>query len=147
MIQKQLYAPPMPKNILIDLNVIVDVLLDRKGAEASTSILELGENNNFSLYVSAHMVTTFAYILESAKVPGAKVLQHIHWLLETFIVVPVDGVLLKNALKSHIKDYEDAVAERAALVCRASAIITRNGKDFVASTIPVFSPEEYLQQY
>src|SRR5665213_1501333 len=102
----------MPKNILVDLNVIVDVLLERKGAEASTSILELGERSNFSLYVSAHMVTTFAYILESAKVPSTQLLQHVHWLLETFIVVPVDSTLLKNALKSQIKDYEDAVVER-----------------------------------
>ena len=144
---KQQYVPIMPKNILIDLNVIVDVLLERKGVEASTTILELGEGSGFSLYVSAYMVTTFAYILESAKVPNTQLLQHLCWLLETFMVVPVDRALLKSALKSKIKDYEDAVVERAAISCGATVIVTRNGKDFASSTIPAFSPEVYLQKY
>ena len=137
----------MPKNILIDLNVIVDVLLERRGVKSSTAILELGEQNDFSLYVSAHMVTTFAYLLEAAKVPNAQLLEHLSWLFETFIVVPVDSLLLKSALKSKVKDYEDAVVERAALACGASVIVTRNSKDFVFSTVPAFSPEEYLQKH
>jgi predicted nucleic acid-binding protein len=141
------YVPTMPRNILIDLNVIVDVLLEREGVKASTTILELGEVRDFSLYVSAHMVTTFAYLLESAKVPNPQILQHLSWLLETFIIVPVDSTLLKSALKSKVDDFEDAVVERAAISCGASAIITRNGKDFAFSKIPVFSPEEYLQKY
>ena len=58
-----LCVTPMPKNILIDLNVIVDVLLERSGVEASTNILELGESNDCLLYISAHMVTAFAYLL------------------------------------------------------------------------------------
>jgi predicted nucleic-acid-binding protein len=137
----------MPKNILIDLSVIVDVLLERNGVEASTTILEQAEQSGFSLYISAHMVTTFAYILESAKVPSEQILIHLRWLLETFLIVSVDSVLLKSALNSKIKDYEDAVVERSALSCGASAIVTRNYKDFAYSTVPAFSPEVYLQKF
>ena len=143
---KNRYTPTMPKNILIDLNIIVDVLQEREGVKASITILELGEVRGLSLYISAHMVTTFAYLLESAKVPSLQISQHLSWLLETFIVVPVDSTLLKSALNSKVKDFEDAVVERAALSCGASVIITRNCKDFTFSKIPVFSPEEFLQK-
>ncbi|HTE22687.1 MAG TPA: PIN domain-containing protein [Candidatus Limnocylindria bacterium] len=44
----------MPKNILIDLNVILDVLLERKSFEASLGILRLSERDAYQLYISAH---------------------------------------------------------------------------------------------
>ncbi len=136
----------MPKNILIDLNVVLDVLLERKGFEASRAVIKLGEYGSHRLYTSAHIVTTFAYLLENAKVPKAQILHHIDWLLQKFAVVPVDDALLKAALKSRINDYEDAVIERAARVCDADAIITRKIRDFKASSIPALTPEMYLEK-
>src|ERR1019366_4774752 len=144
MTQKQGYVIPMPKNILIDLNVILDLLLDRKGSHASRTVLELSERESHHLYISAHIVTTFAYLLEEAKVPISEIQHHINWLIETFTVVPVDNTLLKNALKSRITDYEDAVIEQAAIICGATAIITRNVKDFKTSSLPALKPEEYI---
>ena len=135
----------MPENILIDLNVIVDVLLERGGFETSRNVLELGESGSHRLFISAHMVTTFAYILEEAKVPRPEIWRHINWLLQIFAVVPTDGELLKTALKSRIKDYEDAVVEQAALTFGASAIVTRNVKDFKASAVRALTPEAYLK--
>ncbi|HVC35847.1 MAG TPA: PIN domain-containing protein [Candidatus Dormibacteraeota bacterium] len=134
----------MPQNILIDLNVILDLLLDRKGSDASRSVLELNEHDSHLLYISAHIVTTFAYLLEEAKVPISQIQHHINWLIETFTVVSVDNTLLKNALKSRITDYEDAVIEQAAIICGATAIITRNVKDFKTSSLPALKPEEYI---
>jgi predicted nucleic acid-binding protein len=135
----------MPKNILIDLNVIIDVLLERRGFEASLTILELGESDSHRLYISAHIVTTFAYVLEEAKVPRPEISRHLSWLLRAFIVVPIDDKLLKNALKSHIRDYEDAVVEQAAVSCDAVAIITRNIKDFKDSAIRPITPEDWAE--
>ena len=147
MTQKQLYVKPMPENILIDLNVVLDVLLERGGFIASRKILELSEGNSHRLYISAHFVTTFAYLLEEAKIPLTQIHSHIEWLIETFNVVPVDNLVLKNALKSRVKDYEDAVVEQTAIVCNATTIITRNVKDFIASIIPASMPAEYLNAH
>jgi predicted nucleic acid-binding protein len=144
MTQKQGYVTPMPKNILIDLNVILDLLLDRKGSDASRTVLELSEHDSNHLYISAHIVTTFAYLMESSNVQISQIQHHINWLIETFTVVPVDSSLLKNALKSRITDYEDAVIEQAAITCGATTIITRNVKDFKASSLPALKPEEYI---
>ncbi len=136
----------MQKNILIDINVIIDVLLERRGFESSRDVLELSELGSHRLYISAHMVTTFAYILEEAKVPRPEIRRHIEWLLRMFVVVPVDKALLEAALKSRVTDYEDAVVEQAAVMCNASAIVTRNIKDFKTSTAQVLTPEAYVRK-
>jgi len=140
----QLYVARMPENILIDLNVILDVLLERKGFLASKTVLELNEQDRYHLYISAHIVTTFAYLLEEAKIPNPQIQTYIHWLIETFNVVSVDSLVLKNALKSKIKDYEDAVVEQTAILCDATTIITRNVSDFKTSTVRALKPEEYI---
>ena len=135
----------MPTNILIDLNVILDVFLERSGFKASSDVIQLGETQDHSLYISAHIVSTFAYLLENAKVPRQKILEHIDWMLRTFTVVPVDSQLLSLALKSSMVDFEDAIIEQAAQVSACSLIITRNIKDFKASTIEAILPEGLLQ--
>jgi predicted nucleic-acid-binding protein len=145
MTPKPPYVSHMQEDILIDLNVILDVLLERNGVEASQQILELNELRNYKLHISAHFVTTFAYLLGEATVPTKEIQDHIKWLIETFNVVPVDNLVLKNALRSHIKDYEDAVVEQTAILCKASTIITRNVKDFNASAISALKPEDYLK--
>lgn len=133
----------MQTNIFIDLNVILDVFLERKGFELSSDVIQLGEQSSITLYISAHMVTTFAYLLESAKVPRQKILQHIEWLLSTFTIIPIDDALLYKALKSNISDYEDAVIEQAAQTSECTEILTRNVKDFKTSIVKAQTPEEF----
>lgn len=135
----------MPKNILIDLNIILDVFLERKGFEASSDVVQLSENGSYNLYISAHIVSTLAYLLENAKVPRSQIIKHIDWMLQVFAVVPVNGPLLSLALKSNVHDFEDAIIEQAAHVSGSSLIITRNLKDFKTSTVKAVAPEQFLQ--
>jgi predicted nucleic acid-binding protein len=135
----------MPKNILIDLNIILDVFLERKGFEASSDVIQLSESKNYNLYISAHIVSTLAYLLGNAKVPRSQVIKHIDWMLQVFAVIPVDGPLLSLALKSNVRDFEDAIIEQAARASSSSLIITRNLKDFKASTVEAMAPEQFLQ--
>jgi predicted nucleic-acid-binding protein len=135
----------MPTSILIDLNVILDVFLERSGFQASSDVIQLGEGGDYNIYISAHIVSTFAYLLENAKVPRQKILEHIDWMLQTFTIVPVDSQLLTLALKSNIANFEDAIIEQAAQISTCSLIITRNIKDFKASSIEAVLPEQFLQ--
>ena len=131
----------MRKNILVDLNVILDVLLERRGYQSSQAVLE---SSLYKIFISAHIVTTFAYLLENAKVPLNEIKRNIDWLLNTFVVVATTDIILSKALKSDVIDFEDAVIEQAALNCEAEAIITRNVKDFTKSTIPALTPEAFM---
>lgn len=136
----------MPKSILINLNIVLDVFLRRKGFQASSDVIQLGAEKG-QVCTSAHAITTFAYLLENAKVPQAQIERHIKWLLDTFQIIPIGAALLHAALESNIRDYEDAVIEQCAVTSQAEAIITRNVKDFRFSTVPAFTPEAYLRQY
>ncbi|HHO55291.1 MAG TPA: PIN domain-containing protein, partial [Trueperaceae bacterium] len=51
----------------------------------------------------------------------------------------------KTALSTNFKDFEDSIQYLTALkIDNIEAIITRNIKDFRFSSIPVFSPEVYI---
>ena len=144
MIQNKRYEVSMHKNILVDLNVILDVLLERPGYKASQAVLEMQSPNDYTVFISAHVVTTFAYLLENANVPKEEIKRNVNWLLQTFSIVSTDRVILKSSLKSHIKDYEGAVVEQAAIDCGASAIVTRNLKDFSQSVVSATTPEKFI---
>ncbi len=136
----------MPKNILVDLNVIIDALLERPGYQAAQTVLDSSVSRNTALYISAHMHTTLAYLLESAKLSQADIRSQLQWVLQKFEIVPVDSKLLTAALKSDISDYEDAVVEQAAVRCQAAVIVTGNVKDFKRSVVRAVTPEEHLQE-
>lgn len=133
----------MQRNILVDLNVILDILLERPGYTASQAALE-SRSIGYTLCISGHIVTTFAYLLEHAKVPHSEIRRNIGWLLQTFSVVATSDSILSGALESAITDYEDAVIEQAALQCKASVIVTRNVKDFAKSAVQAVSPEKFI---
>lgn len=135
----------MPKNILNDLNIILDVFLERKGFEASSDVIQLSERGNHNLYISAHIVSTLAYLLENAKVPRPQIIKHIDWMLQVFVVMPVDSPLLSLALESQINDFEDAIIEQAARASSSSLIITRNLKDFKAGTVEAMALKSFCK--
>ena len=47
-------------------------------------------------------------------------------------------------LASQFKDFEDAMQYYTAVKAKADVIITRNGKDFAVSKLPVMTAAEYL---
>ncbi len=135
----------MPKSIFVDLNIVLDVVLQRSGWEVAEQVITQPLDSPLRMYMSAHCVTTFAYVLESAKVPHLQRQRQIDWLLHTFTIIPVGSELLLAAVTSKLTDYEDAVVEQAAFACNASVIITRNLKDFKLSLVPASLPEDYLE--
>jgi len=54
---------------------------------------------------------------------------------------------IEKALASAFKDFEDALQYYCALDKESSILITRNGKDFKESMLPIMSPDEYLLNY
>ena len=134
----------MPKSILIDLNIIVDIFTKRSGYINSRKLVLELQARGEKMYISASMVMTLSYILESARQPDSMIGISLAWTLKTFIVVPTDSNILRAALTSSVKDYEDAVVEQAAILSGAQTIITRNIKDFKLSRVPAVTPEDYL---
>ena len=52
--------------------------------------------------------------------------------------------IVDDALASQFKDFEDAMQYYTAIRAKADVIITRNGKDFSSSQLPVMTAGEFL---
>lgn len=130
--------------VLFDTNVILDHMLEREPhVESAERLLSLVDSGAVEGIICATTATTIHYL--ASKAVGAKrAAEYLRTLLSIFDVACVDRDVLAGALDTGFTDYEDAVLHEAALSAGAAAIVTRNGKDFTRSTIPVFDPSELL---
>lgn len=130
--------------VLFDTNVVLDVLLARAPhAEFASRLFSLVDNKVIGGMICATTVTTIHY-LASRAVGAKKAETHLRALMALFEVAPVSREVLTGAMERGFDDYEDAVLHEAALLSGASAIATRNGKDFAKATLPVFEPVALL---
>ena len=54
------------------------------------------------------------------------------------------GLDCRKAISSEVSDFEDAVMAETALRAGMDAIVTRNGRDYASSSVPVYTPAELL---
>ncbi len=132
------------KRLLLDINVVLDILLDRKPhVSASSAIwakIELGEAVGL---FAAHGVTTVFYLVEREH--DARIAREaVEAMLQVVDVAPVDGSVIRSALRLSWPDFEDAVCAVAALNSRCDAIVTRDPSGFPGSPVPVMEPEAVI---
>ncbi|HNR95017.1 MAG TPA: PIN domain-containing protein [Kiritimatiellia bacterium] len=133
--------------IIVDTNVVLDVLLDRKPfANAAAGVFSLIEESKFEGMLCATTVTTIDYLLSQAF-SRPKSLETLRRLLELFEIAPVNRPVIEEAFRSKITDFEDAVLEQAGRLAGADAIVTRNTRDFRNSAIKAIGPDELLSAF
>ena len=130
------------KNIFLDTNFIIDYFVREDFNEEAERLLQLGESQNLSFYISYLSVANFAYIMR--KLPVSQLNDIILRICKIFQVVDntQDQILL--TLQSGFKDFEDGLQYQCALAANCDCIISRNKKDFVTSSIPVMTASEFL---
>jgi predicted nucleic acid-binding protein len=130
------------KRVLFDVNVVLDVLLDRAPfAEASSAAWAAVERGEADGLLSAHAVTTLHYL--NAKAVGVRMAtQTTEALLSVFDVAPIDEAVLRSAVGLEWRDFEDAVTAAGARRAKCDAVITRNPRDFKGAPIKVLTPAE-----
>ena len=130
------------RRLLIDVNVVLDVLLDRRPfADSSSAVWAAVENGEAEGLLAAHAVTTLHHL--NARSVGARAARvTTEALLSVFNVAGVDESVLASALALDWSDFEDAVTAAAARKAKCDAIVTRNPRDFTKSAIRVLAPSE-----
>src|SRR5437773_9275509 len=100
-------------SLLLDVNVVLDVLLDRQPhVEAAASLWEMVERGRVKAYLPAHGVTTIHYLIRRERGP-AFAARAVTDLLRVFDVAPVDVNVLRAAVALRMKDFEDAVCAQS----------------------------------
>lgn len=132
------------RRILIDLNVVLDVLLDRAPhADSAAALWAAVERGAVEGLLAAHCVTTLHYV--AARSGGRDYAdQCVAGVLSVFTVAPVDLGVLQEAIAMRWSDFEDAVCAAAASRAGCQAIATRDPDGFKRSTLPALTPPQAL---
>lgn len=133
------------KHYLVDTNVIIDLLLNREGADAAAALIDGAENGTYRLSLCVLSYTNIYYSLR-------KYLSHeerincLTQIGEVLSSAPVDSNVITAALRSGWSDFEDALQYCAAVSAGiADGIVTRNEKDFILSKIPIINSSEFVK--
>jgi predicted nucleic acid-binding protein len=130
------------KRVLFDVNVVLDVLLDRAPfAESASAVWAAVERGEAEGLLSAHAVTTLHYL--NTRAVGQRLGRDTtEALLSVFEVAEVDTAVLNAALALRWDDFEDAVTAAAARHARCHALVTRNPRDFRRAPVRILTPRE-----
>ena len=132
------------KRVLFDINVVLDVLLDRKPyVEASSADWAAVEAGLADGLLAAHAVTTIHYLVRK-ELGAAKTRQILSAILRVFGVAAVDGAVCEEALQLSCPDFEDAVTAAAARIAGCDCIVTRDPKGFRGSPVRTLTPEAVM---
>jgi predicted nucleic acid-binding protein len=132
------------KRLLLDLNVFLDVILDRQpDADVAAALWAAIERGRGQGMVPAHGVTTIFYILERAK-GAAFARSGVEDLVRVFDVAPVNDEVVKRALTFAWPDFEDAVCAAAAEASACDALVTRDPLGYPDAPLPVIDPAAAL---
>ncbi|MCP5488505.1 MAG: PIN domain-containing protein [Verrucomicrobia bacterium] len=129
---------------LLDTNVVLDVLLDRKPHSVeSAEVFRFIEQGQAEGLLCATTITTLDYLLSQCmkRNESRKLLSQ---LLKLFEVASVNRAVIEDALASRMDDFEDAVLDHAALNSGADVIVTRNSKDFSRGKSNVMDPRQFI---
>jgi len=129
------------KRLLLDVNVILDILLDRKPhVHASARVWTAIEKGTAEGLLAAHGLTTIHYLVQRDRGP-ALARRAVESILGVLNVAPVDAQVIRRALALSWADFEDAVAAAAAEAAKCDALVTRDPRGFPRSPILVLMPE------
>jgi predicted nucleic acid-binding protein len=132
------------RKVFLDTNILVDLIADRKPfSKYAIEIFDAAESKTIELFTSSHSIATTYYLLK--KYHDDKTLRTIVLGLFDYVtVIPVDASILTKGLRSKHKDFEDSIQIHCAMTIEnISCIVTRNIKDFKASEVTVFAPDEF----
>lgn len=130
--------------VFFDLNVLLDVELDRPTKQASLDAISACDRDGFERFVAWHSLATAFYIANRA-LDRQRAEDFLADILAMMTVAAVSHSDAINALGFQMKDFEDAMQLAAALAYRADVIVTRNDKDFPRNQgIGIQTPEEFI---
>jgi len=135
----------MKDKLFLDTNIVIDLLGEREPFyESAAQITTLADKGRIEIIVSALTYSTVYYLLssyESSETVKEK-MRKFKVIAETS---DLTDRIIDKGLTSKFSDFEDALQYYCAVKAECNLIITRNGKDFKNSEIPVLTPNEYLK--
>jgi predicted nucleic acid-binding protein len=133
--------------LLVDTNVLLDVFTMRQPHYASSSVF-LSEVFSGSLkgVCASHCLTTCCYLVNRHS-SAADARNAVDKILSHMEVVGLGNSEWRRVQALDLPDFEDGAVAVTAELAQASFIITRNIVDFVTSSVPAMTPDEFIQRF
>lgn len=135
----------MAESYFLDSDVILDYLMEREPfLKNAQEIFQIAETGVLNFHFSSLSASNIYYF--SRKIVGhEKTVESIKALLSLFKILPVGEAEIRNAISRGFSDFEDGIQFETAMQNPAiRGIITRNISDYKKSTLPIFTPENFL---
>ncbi len=135
----------MKKRLFLDTNIILDLLGERNPYyDSIAKLATLADKEVLTLIVSPISFATLNYFISKFESPqiAQEKLRKFKIICE---ICKLDEHIIEKGLNSSFTDFEDALQYFSAVDSECEIIITRNGKDFKKSLLPVMTPNEYLR--
>lgn len=135
---------PEPVRALIDTNVVIDWLLDRKPwSNEAESLWDARDSGQVVCYLPVSILTDIFYIVRRhADIPTA--FSALDRVFAAFGLFAVDAPLLLQARALPGNDFEDNVQIACAANAALDLIVTRNLSDFRHSPVTVIEPNQII---
>lgn len=131
--------------IFFDTNFILDYFIRKEYKQISEELLAKALEKDYEFFISFLSLANFAYILRKYLIEERDF--YLEKTTTIFDIIPNNYSQITEALKLKANDFEDAIQYQTALEKQCDFIITRNIKDFTFSTLPIYTPEEFIQRY
>ncbi len=133
-------------HILFDVNVVLDVLLNRKPwVTEAAAAWRANDEGQIIGYILASAMTDIFYI--ARRLAGLEMARTtVRTCLEGFEICTVDRQALEQAEALPGNDFEDNLQIACANITGIDAIVTRDKDGFNSATVPVWTPAELLTQ-
>ncbi|MDR2283485.1 MAG: PIN domain-containing protein [Sphingobacterium sp.] len=138
----------MAFKVFLDVNLILDFVLKRKGYLEAKLIFSHLEKGNFTAFISPTVIQICSYWI--AKAHGVPKTKEIMTTLLSFAsIIDTTHSQVLAALHSSMTDIEDAMLYYTALQHKLDVIIS-NDQHFQKSALPnmpVVSPQDFIRHY
>jgi predicted nucleic acid-binding protein len=137
----------MSVRVFVDTDVILDLLLGREPFFSAAADLFLAiQEGRIEGCLSPLIFSNLFYILRQ-QMPASEAVSTLRKLKLLVRILPVDEQVLDLALASSFTDFEDAIQYYTALTNKASALVTRNKRDYREAKIPILDARECVELY
>ncbi len=133
--------------ICFDTNIILDIFARAEQFPESVFAYDIASIRHFECFISASAVTDVAYLLHRLGNTKPQTKKTMKTLFEMFSIFDTNENDCHRALESDITDYEDALLSTSAERHLIDLIVTRDKRDFKNSEVPIFSPDEFVEQF
>ena len=131
--------------VFIDSDIFLDIFLTREPHNLNSSkVSDISTIKSGYLLITTSICIANIYYFLNKAFDRTKATDILKIILSRVQIIQTSGTAIQTALTSEFKDIEDAFQYYSAVEFGVDTIVTRNKRDYKTSSIPVFTPTEFL---